>query len=119
MCVSSLKVLFDFFSNQHFLILFFWNGDCMLVCFLLFTESQVLMFPVLLDDQSLLSEFELFIEAVDNMHELALSGHQQFPVFWWPSLPRHSSIAFFISVFLSLLIVSSDLSGCLCVAFSE
>lgn len=37
------------------------------------------MFPVLLDDQSLLSEFELFIEAVDNMHELALSGHQQFP----------------------------------------
>lgn len=40
---------------------------------------EVLMFPVLLDDQSLLSEFELFIEAVDNMHELALSGHQQFP----------------------------------------
>ncbi|KAG5237987.1 P-loop containing nucleoside triphosphate hydrolases superfamily [Salix suchowensis] len=40
---------------------------------------EVLMFPVILDDQSLLSEFELFIEAVDNMHELALSGHQQFP----------------------------------------
>lgn len=38
------------------------------------------MFPVLLDDQSLLNEFELFIEAVDNMHELALSGQQQFPV---------------------------------------
>ncbi|CAN1306121.1 Helicase SEN1 [Linum perenne] len=39
---------------------------------------EVLMFPVLLDDQSLFVEFELFIEAVDNMHELAL-GHQQFP----------------------------------------
>jgi len=104
LCVSSLKMLFDFFSNQHFLIFSFWNGDCMLLCFLLFTELQVLMFPVLLDDQSLLSEFELFIEAVDNMHELALSGHQQFPVFCWPSLPRHSSVAFFISVFLSLLI---------------
>ncbi|XP_007023652.2 PREDICTED: uncharacterized protein LOC18595576 isoform X2 [Theobroma cacao] len=40
---------------------------------------EVLMFPVLLDDQSLFIEFERFIEAVDNMHELALAGHQQFP----------------------------------------
>ncbi|CAL1373907.1 unnamed protein product [Linum trigynum] len=40
---------------------------------------EVLMFPVLLDDQSLSTEFELFIESVDNMHELALAGHQQFP----------------------------------------
>ncbi|KAK8514255.1 hypothetical protein V6N13_063157 [Hibiscus sabdariffa] len=39
---------------------------------------EVLMFPVLLDDQSLFVEFERFIEAVDNMHELALAG-QQFP----------------------------------------
>ncbi|XP_022716392.1 helicase SEN1-like isoform X3 [Durio zibethinus] len=39
---------------------------------------EVLMFPVLLDDQSLFIEFERFIEAVDNMHELALAG-QQFP----------------------------------------
>lgn len=38
------------------------------------------MFPVLLDDQSLFTEFETFIEAVDNMHELALDGHQLFPV---------------------------------------
>lgn len=42
--------------------------------------SQVLMFPVLLDDQSLFTEFETFIAAVDNMHELALDGHQLFPV---------------------------------------
>ncbi|XP_031256135.1 uncharacterized protein LOC116114119 isoform X4 [Pistacia vera] len=40
---------------------------------------EVLMFPILLDDQSLFTEFEIFIEAVDNMHELALAGHQQFP----------------------------------------
>ncbi|WCJ37161.1 P-loop containing nucleoside triphosphate hydrolases superfamily protein [Euphorbia peplus] len=40
---------------------------------------EVLMFPILLDDQSLSTEFELFIEAVDSVHELALAGHQQFP----------------------------------------
>lgn len=40
---------------------------------------EVLMFPVLLDDESLFTEFEKFIEAVDNMHELALAGQQQFP----------------------------------------
>ncbi|XWS20599.1 hypothetical protein CRYUN_Cryun31cG0116500 [Craigia yunnanensis] len=39
---------------------------------------EVLMFPVLLDDQSLFIEFERFIEAVDNIHELALAG-QEFP----------------------------------------
>lgn len=38
------------------------------------------MFPVLLDDQSLVAEFEKFIEAVDNSHELTLSGSQQYPV---------------------------------------
>uniref|UniRef100_A0A2P2M1D1 Uncharacterized protein LOC105646246 n=2 Tax=Rhizophora mucronata TaxID=61149 RepID=A0A2P2M1D1_RHIMU len=40
---------------------------------------EILMFPVLLDDQSLITEFELFIQAIDNMHELALAGEQQFP----------------------------------------
>ncbi|XP_048318227.2 uncharacterized protein LOC107428153 isoform X1 [Ziziphus jujuba] len=40
---------------------------------------EVLMFPILLDDQSLFTEFENFIEAVDDMHELALGGQQQFP----------------------------------------
>ncbi|KAK7320211.1 hypothetical protein RJT34_04947 [Clitoria ternatea] len=37
------------------------------------------MFPILLDDQPLFTEFELFVEAIDNKHELALSRHQQFP----------------------------------------
>lgn len=41
------------------------------------------MFPVLLDDGSLFTEFEKFIEAVDNVHELAFAGQQQFPVFSW------------------------------------
>ncbi|XP_057968938.1 uncharacterized protein LOC131158231 isoform X2 [Malania oleifera] len=40
---------------------------------------EVLMFPVLLDDQSLVTEFQLFIQAIDDMHELALAGHQQYP----------------------------------------
>ncbi|GAV59440.1 AAA_11 domain-containing protein/AAA_12 domain-containing protein [Cephalotus follicularis] len=40
---------------------------------------EVLMFPILLDDQSLVTEFEIFIEAVDNIHEVTLAGHQQFP----------------------------------------
>ncbi|XP_031384733.1 helicase SEN1 isoform X1 [Punica granatum] len=40
---------------------------------------EVLMHPILLDDQSLFTEFETFIEAVDNIHELALDGNQQFP----------------------------------------
>ncbi|EXC33624.1 hypothetical protein L484_013821 [Morus notabilis] len=40
---------------------------------------EVLMFPRLLDDQSLFTEFENFIEAIDNIHELALYGQQQFP----------------------------------------
>lgn len=38
------------------------------------------MFPVLLDDQSLVNEFQTFIEAVDDSHELTLAGHQQYPV---------------------------------------
>lgn len=38
------------------------------------------MFPILLDYQPLFTEFELFVEAIDNKHELVLSGHQQFPV---------------------------------------
>lgn len=40
---------------------------------------EVLMYPRLLDDQSLFTEFEKFIEAIDNIHELALDGQQQFP----------------------------------------
>ncbi|KAE9585571.1 putative DNA helicase [Lupinus albus] len=40
---------------------------------------EVLMFPILLDSQPLFNEFELFVEAIDNKHELALSGNQQLP----------------------------------------
>ncbi|CAN6464526.1 unnamed protein product [Victoria cruziana] len=40
---------------------------------------EVLMFPRLLDDQSLVNEFIPFIEAVDNSHELTLAGNQQYP----------------------------------------
>lgn len=38
------------------------------------------MFPMLLDDQSLVTEFQVFIEAIDNSNELSLAGHQQYPV---------------------------------------
>ncbi|KAJ7962656.1 p-loop nucleoside triphosphate hydrolase superfamily protein [Quillaja saponaria] len=40
---------------------------------------EVLMFPVLLNNQLLFTEFELFVEAMDNKHELALDGHHQLP----------------------------------------
>ncbi|KAK6129452.1 hypothetical protein DH2020_036810 [Rehmannia glutinosa] len=40
---------------------------------------EVLTFPILLDDQSLATEFQNFIEAIDNSHELTLDGHQQYP----------------------------------------
>ncbi|MCD7466945.1 hypothetical protein HAX54_004047 [Datura stramonium] len=40
---------------------------------------EVLMFPILLDDSCLASEFETFIDAIDKTHELTLGGHQQYP----------------------------------------
>ncbi|KAJ0713630.1 putative P-loop containing nucleoside triphosphate hydrolase, DNA2/NAM7 helicase, helicase [Helianthus annuus] len=40
---------------------------------------EVLMFPVLLDDQSLATEFQIFMERVEDSHELTLAGHQQYP----------------------------------------
>lgn len=66
-------------------ILIFWSLNVIKFDLIHFLSngSQVLMFPVLLDDRCLFTEFEKFIEAVDNMHELALAGQQQFPVFSW------------------------------------
>ncbi|XP_042418637.1 uncharacterized protein LOC122006984 isoform X2 [Zingiber officinale] len=40
---------------------------------------EVLMFPLLLDDQLLANEFQFFIEAVDESHEVTLSSNQQYP----------------------------------------
>ncbi|KAI4387118.1 hypothetical protein MLD38_004973 [Melastoma candidum] len=40
---------------------------------------EVLMCPTLLDDQLLFSEFEVFVESIDSIHELTLDGHQQLP----------------------------------------
>lgn len=40
---------------------------------------EVLMFPYLLDDRSLAANFETFIEAIDDYHELTFAGHQQYP----------------------------------------
>ncbi|KAJ8553170.1 hypothetical protein K7X08_023848 [Anisodus acutangulus] len=40
---------------------------------------EVLMFPILLDDSYLASEFETFIDAIDKTHELTLGGHKQYP----------------------------------------
>ncbi|KAL6576206.1 hypothetical protein OROHE_000677 [Orobanche hederae] len=40
---------------------------------------EILTFPILLDHQSLSMEFQEFIEAIDNSHELTLDGHQQYP----------------------------------------
>lgn len=40
---------------------------------------EVLMFPILLDDSCLASEFETFIDTIDKTHDLTLGGHQQYP----------------------------------------
>ncbi|CAL5082162.1 unnamed protein product [Urochloa decumbens] len=40
---------------------------------------EVLMHPVLLDDQSLANQFQLFIETIDESYELSLSTNQQYP----------------------------------------
>lgn len=41
---------------------------------------QVLMFPFFFDDMSLCTEFEKFVESIDNIHELAFAENQEFPV---------------------------------------
>jgi hypothetical protein len=40
---------------------------------------EVLMYPVLLDDQSLANQFQMFIETIDESYELSLSTNQQYP----------------------------------------
>ncbi|KAL8510589.1 hypothetical protein ACS0TY_017421 [Phlomoides rotata] len=52
-----------------------WNGPWTM------GRLQVLMYPILLDGQYLAIEFQNFIGAVDNSHELAFDGHQQYPTF--------------------------------------
>ncbi|XP_062193349.1 uncharacterized protein LOC133896754 isoform X2 [Phragmites australis] len=40
---------------------------------------EVLMYPALLDDQSLANQFQMFIETIDESYELSLSTNQQYP----------------------------------------
>lgn len=61
------------------------------------------MHPILLDNHSLSTEFEAFIEAIDDMHELTLDGNQQLPVLCW------STFFFFpciLSCFLTLKLIT-------------
>lgn len=67
------------------------------------------MFPILLDDQSLFTEFETFIEAIDSKHELALDRHQQFPVFIWLCLHIFSD-RFHLSLKFSFALRSKPIS---------
>ena len=46
-----------------------------------FFYMQVLTFPVLMEDDAIANEFQKLIEAVDDVHELALAKQQHFPVF--------------------------------------
>jgi senataxin len=39
-----------------------------------------MMYPVLLDDQSLANQFQIFIETIDESYEVSLSTNQQYPV---------------------------------------
>lgn len=56
------------------------------------------MHPILLDDQLLFTEFETFIEAVDNIHELALDGNQQFPVLSFSVMTSSAGFCFTVIV---------------------
>lgn len=69
------------------------------------------MHPILLDDQSLFTEFEAFIEAVDNIHELALDGNQKFSVL--SRLLEYLQQCFHYRS-LSHQFQMTILSGCLC-----
>ncbi|KAL6846836.1 hypothetical protein ACP4OV_024284 [Aristida adscensionis] len=40
---------------------------------------EVLMYPALLDDQSLANQFQMFIETIDESYEVSLSTNQQYP----------------------------------------
>uniref|UniRef100_A0ACD5XU29 Uncharacterized protein n=1 Tax=Avena sativa TaxID=4498 RepID=A0ACD5XU29_AVESA len=40
---------------------------------------EVMMYPVLLDDQSLANQFQMFIETIDESYEVSLSTNQQYP----------------------------------------
>lgn len=41
---------------------------------------QVLTYPILLDDQSLVNEFQIFLEAIDKCCEVTLTGNHQYLV---------------------------------------
>ncbi|PKA56592.1 putative helicase MAGATAMA 3 [Apostasia shenzhenica] len=40
---------------------------------------EVLTYPLLLDDQYLVDKFQIFLEAIDNYHDVTLSGSQKYP----------------------------------------
>ncbi|VFQ65565.1 unnamed protein product [Cuscuta campestris] len=73
---------------------------------------EVLMFPILLDDDSLAKEFQKFIEAIDDSHELTLGGHQQYPGVYallFCKSRRSRSIGFRLARQMSRLRQSADL----------
>lgn len=50
------------------------------------------MYPVLLDDQSLANQFQIFIETVDESYEVSLSTNQQYPVsYFFPLIYAHNT----------------------------
>ncbi|KAL8113605.1 uncharacterized protein LOC141664415 isoform X2 [Apium graveolens] len=75
---------------------------------------EIFMYPILLDDQSLVAEFQIFIEAVDNSHELTLAGHQRYPGIYallFLKCRRARSIGFRLAVHAGKLREASELEG--------
>ncbi|XP_022889351.1 uncharacterized protein LOC111404723 isoform X2 [Olea europaea var. sylvestris] len=90
---------------------------------------EVLSLPILLDDQYLVTEFQIFIEAIDNFHELKLAGNQQYPgvyVLLFLKSRRTRSIGFRLAGHMGKLRRSTDLNPlqhllkkCICILESE
>lgn len=77
------------------------------------------MFPILLDDESLANEFQIFIEAVDDSHELTLGGHQQYPV-WLTFVPWLLLSLYPVTCLAHFVSTSTFCSlGSSCIAFFE
>lgn len=66
---------------------------------------QVLTYPILLDDQSLVNEFQTFLEAIDKCCEVTLSGNHQYLVIIFSDFVAVTFLCFFCIYFSDVLVL--------------